>query len=116
MLHTPPLQLLGRPRLAIASPGGADVLPEKAYVLAALLLLGPAGPTSRNILTTRLWEDASHAKALNNMRQLIARTRHFETQLDRPLFDVSRTAKRRTAAGRAAYRNGGYVRSVAACC
>lgn len=92
MLHTPPLQLLGRPRLAIASPGGADVLPEKAYVLAALLLLGPAGPTSRSILTTRLWEDASHAKALNNMRQLIARTRHFETQLDRPLFDVSRTA------------------------
>jgi DNA-binding SARP family transcriptional activator/Tfp pilus assembly protein PilF/TolB-like protein len=92
MVHAPQLQLLGRPRLAVAGGRLAEGLPDKAYVLAALLVLGPGGPTSRDELMARLWEDATRANALTNMRQLVARIRHLETSLGVALFEVSRTS------------------------
>jgi DNA-binding SARP family transcriptional activator/TolB-like protein len=92
MVHSPQLQLLGRPRLAVADGRLGEGLPDKAYVLAALLVLGPREPTSRDVLMTRLWEDAGRANALTNMRQLVARIRHLETSLGVSLFEVSRTS------------------------
>jgi len=91
MLHMPQLQLLGRPRLALAGGRPAEGLPDKAFVLAAMLMLGPSGPISREVLTSRLWEDAGRPNALTNMRQLVARIRHIETELHTSLFEVSRT-------------------------
>lgn len=69
------LQLLGNPRLTSRSSGVEAHLPRKAFVLAALLLLGADPVAPRAMLAARLWEDLERDKALDNMRQLAGRIR-----------------------------------------
>lgn len=71
----PYLQLLGTPRLMSRGSGTEIHMPRKAFVLAALLLLGTEISAPRSVLAPRLWEDLERDKALDNMRQLAGRVR-----------------------------------------
>jgi DNA-binding SARP family transcriptional activator/tetratricopeptide (TPR) repeat protein len=70
------IRLLGSPRFSVAGIGQA--LPEKAYVLLAILAAAEARRATRIHLRTILWADSEREKANANLRQLIARIHRAE--------------------------------------
>lgn len=83
------LRLLGKPHVALQG----DVvtgLPDKAYVLLALLVLQGGGVMSRDRLRTMLWEDATAEGAGESLRWLLSRARKWESQHDYPLLASDR--------------------------
>jgi DNA-binding SARP family transcriptional activator len=70
------IRLLGSPRFRIDGEGQA--LPEKAYVLLAILASADGRSATRSHVRTILWADSDRAKANASLRQLIARIHRVE--------------------------------------
>lgn len=85
------LKLLGEPHVEAAGArlGG---LPEKAFVLLALLLLEYRGAASRDRLQTDLWEHSSRDKAAASLRWLLSSIRGWEHTHGQTLVHTTRTA------------------------
>ena len=84
------LRLLGKPHIALEG-RAVTGLPDKAYVLIALLLQG-RGVASRDRLRTLLWEDASADGAGENLRWLLSRVRKWEGEHGVALLTTDRTS------------------------
>lgn len=85
------LRLLGKPRVVS---GGVTLagLPDKAYILMALLLLQLGGVASRDQLRTLLWEDSTAEKAGDSLRWLLAKVRAWEREHAIPLLRTDRSS------------------------
>src|SRR3569833_1205221 len=70
------LRLLGSPRFSIDGIGQA--LPEKAYVLFAVVAASEGRRATRSHIRTILWADSDREKANASLRQLIARIHRAE--------------------------------------
>jgi len=70
------IRLLGSPRFRID--GAAQSLPEKAFVLLAILASAEGRSATRSHIRTILWADSDRDKANASLRQLIARIHRIE--------------------------------------
>jgi len=70
------IRLLGSPRFGID--GAGQQLPEKAYVLLAILASAEGRRATRSHIRTILWADSDREKANASLRQLIARIHRVE--------------------------------------
>ncbi|HVT52649.1 MAG TPA: BTAD domain-containing putative transcriptional regulator [Dongiaceae bacterium] len=70
------IRLLGSPRFEIA--GQDQPLPEKAYVLVAILAWAGGRHVPRSQIRTILWADSDRDKANASLRQLVARIHRVE--------------------------------------
>jgi DNA-binding SARP family transcriptional activator/tetratricopeptide (TPR) repeat protein len=70
------IRLLGSPRFRIEGEGQA--LPEKAYVLLAILASADGRSATRTHIRTILWAESDREKATASLRQLIARIHRVE--------------------------------------
>jgi DNA-binding SARP family transcriptional activator len=84
------LRLLGKPHVALDGNILTD-LPDKAFVLLALLSLQFAGVASRDQLRTLLWEDSTAERAAASLRWLLSTIRAWETQHGRALLSSGRS-------------------------
>ena len=84
------LRLLGKPHFAPSEARLMD-LPDKAFVLCAMLCLHYSGAASRDQVRTLLWEDADAEGASENLRWLLSRVRKWERQHGVSLLNIGRT-------------------------
>jgi DNA-binding SARP family transcriptional activator/Tfp pilus assembly protein PilF len=75
-LPTTELSLLGSPRFSIDGIG--KTLPEKAYVLFAIIAASDGRRAMRSHIRTILWADSDREKANASLRQLVARIHRAE--------------------------------------
>src|SRR3954468_10667715 len=68
--------------------GEAQPLPEKAFVLLAILAAAESKTASRSQIRSILWGDFDREKANANLRQLIARIQKIGQKFDLALLDV----------------------------
>ncbi len=92
------LLLLGAPALHRGGDGISTALPQKAFVLAAVLQLSVGRRASRSWLATSMYEDAGQAGALANLRQLLSRIHDRQTEFGVDILSISRTEVRLVAA------------------
>lgn len=82
------LSLTGRPGLTDGE-GRSIRLPRKAFVLAAVLLLGAdRTPLPRERAARLLWEEADPSRRAGNLRQLLARVKDAQTAAGIELFVI----------------------------
>lgn len=84
------LRLFGRPHVEVDGVIGGR-LPEKAYLLLALLLLEFQGTASRDQLEALLWENATADRAATSLRGLLAVIRRWERANRVALIGTSRS-------------------------
>jgi len=82
------LRLLGRPSLSDEAGNPISGLPEKTFVLLAMVTLGPAGGLTRAEAGQRLWEGAELSQSNANLRQLLFRVRRAETRSGIELLEL----------------------------
>jgi DNA-binding SARP family transcriptional activator/tetratricopeptide (TPR) repeat protein len=87
------LRLLGKPHVARGGDTLTD-LPDKAFVMMALVLLQFGGVASRDQLRTALWEDATADRAAESLRWLLSKVRKWEATYERALLKVDRASVR----------------------
>ena len=82
------LHLLGRP-VAVVNGSPVPGLPEKAFVIAALLRFEQSS-LGRNKIAALLWERATAADAARNLRQVLGNIRKWESRTGLRLLHASR--------------------------
>ncbi len=82
------LHLLGRP-VAVVNGSPAPGLPEKAFVIAALLRFEQSA-IGRHKVAALLWEDATAADAGRNLRQVLGNVRKWEARTGVRVLHASR--------------------------
>lgn len=87
------LRLLGTPHYESAD-GPAVSLPEKAFVLIALLVVERGRPVARERARSLLWEDAAPARAADNLRWLLSRLRKWQTENNLEIVSIGRDTLR----------------------
>jgi DNA-binding SARP family transcriptional activator len=80
------VRLFGPPRFVVD--GEAQALPDKAFVLLAILAASENKTASRSQIRSILWGDFDREKANANLRQLIARILKFGQKFDLTLLDI----------------------------
>jgi TolB-like protein len=83
------LHLLGR-AVALINGSPAPGLPEKAFVIAALLRFEPSA-IGRNKVAALLWEGAAPADAGRNLRQVLGNIRKWENRRGVRILNANRT-------------------------
>jgi DNA-binding SARP family transcriptional activator/TolB-like protein len=82
------LRLLGRPSLSDEAGNPISGLPEKTFVLLAMVALGPPGGLTRPEAGQRLWEGSELSQSNANLRQLLFRVRRAEERSGISLFEL----------------------------
>src|SRR5262249_47269898 len=85
MGREPSIQLLGTPGLREPVTGG--FFPSKGFQLLSVLCLAPSQRITRKEAAALLWDSASDAAALTNLRQLIVRVKKSGPKL-RPIIET----------------------------
>jgi DNA-binding SARP family transcriptional activator len=80
------VRLFGPPRFLVD--GEPQSLPDKAFVLLAILAAAESKSASRSQIRAILWGDFDREKANANLRQLIARILKIGQKLDLALLDI----------------------------
>ncbi|WP_459852984.1 BTAD domain-containing putative transcriptional regulator [Dongia sp. agr-C8] len=80
------VRLFGPPRFVVG--GEVQSLPDKAFVLLAILAVSENKSASRSQIRSILWGDFDREKANANLRQLIARILKFGQKFDLTLLDI----------------------------
>src|SRR4051812_6762903 len=80
------VRLFGTPRFVVD--GESQPLPDKAFVLLAILAASANKTASRSQIRSILWGDFDREKANANLRQLIARILKFGQKFDLTLLDI----------------------------
>lgn len=80
------VRLFGPPRFVVD--GEEQALPEKGFVLLAILAASESKTASRSQIRSILWGDFDRDKANANLRQLIARILRFGQKFDLTLLDI----------------------------
>ncbi|WP_395020548.1 BTAD domain-containing putative transcriptional regulator [Dongia sp.] len=80
------VRLFGPPRFVVG--GEVQSLPDKAFVLLAILAASANKAASRSQIRSILWGDFDREKANANLRQLIARILKFGQKFDLTLLDI----------------------------
>jgi DNA-binding SARP family transcriptional activator/TolB-like protein len=80
------VRLFGPPRFVVD--GEVQSLPDKAFVLLAILAAAESKSASRSQIRAILWGDFDREKANANLRQLIARILKFGQKFDLSLLDI----------------------------
>jgi DNA-binding SARP family transcriptional activator/TolB-like protein len=80
------VKLFGAPRFMVG--GEVQSLPEKAFVLLAILAAAESKTASRSHIRSILWGDFDREKANANLRQLIARIQKIGQKFDLNLLEI----------------------------
>ena len=85
------LRLFGTPHYQSAA-GALAGLPEKAYVLIAMLVMERGRPLAREKIRAILWEDAPASRAADSLRWLLSRIRKWQVEHAVQLVTITRDA------------------------